>query len=55
MKARYVEKKEPDYLLFEILSILMQARTKIRNKDVKRYEDKLQVIIDELYAELKGM
>jgi hypothetical protein len=55
MKPRYRERPEPDYVLFEVLNIFLQARTKLRNKDVKRFEDKLQVIIDELYSELKGM
>jgi hypothetical protein len=55
MKPRYRERPEPDYVLFEVLNIFLQARTKLRNKDIKRYEDKLQVIIDELYSELKGM
>jgi hypothetical protein len=55
MKTKYQQRKEPDYLLYEILSILMQARTKIRNKNVKRVEDQLQVIIDSIVEELKRM
>lgn len=52
---KYAQRTEPDYVLFEVLQTLLTARSKIRAKDVKRYEDKLQLIIDQLYAELKGM
>jgi len=55
LQTKYAQRKEPDYVLYEILSILIETRTKLRNKDVKRFEDQLQVIIDQLYAELKGM
>jgi hypothetical protein len=55
LQTKYAQRKEPDYVLYEILSILIETRTKIRNKDVKRFEDQLQVIIDGLYAELKNM
>lgn len=54
-KPKYVTRREPDYVLFEVLQALLTARAKIRSKDSKKYEDKLQVIINELYAELKGM
>jgi hypothetical protein len=49
------EKREEDYILYEVLSILLTTRRQIRNKDVKRYEDKLQAIIDELTKELKAI
>jgi len=55
LQTKYAQRREPDYVLYEILSILIEARTKLRNKDVKRFEDQLQVIIDGLYSELKGM
>jgi hypothetical protein len=55
MQTKYAQRREPDYVLYEILSILIETRTKLRNKDVKRFEDQLQTIIDGLYAELKGM
>lgn len=55
LQTKYAQRTEPDYVLFEILQTLLTARSKIRAKDVKRYEEKLQAIIDELYAELKGM
>lgn len=55
LQTKYAQRREPDYVLFEVLQTLLNARSKIRSKDVKRYEDKLQVIIDELYQELKGM
>jgi hypothetical protein len=55
LQTKYALRREPDYVLYEILSILIETRTKLRNKDVKRFEDQLQVIIDQLYAELKGM
>ena len=55
LQTKYTQRREPDYVLFEVLQALLTARSKIRSKDVKRYEDKLQVIIDQLYAELKGM
>jgi hypothetical protein len=55
MKVRYREKTEPDYVLFEILSILIEARSKIRNKNVKRFEDQLQVVIDAVYQDLRDM
>ena len=55
LQTKYTERSEPDYVLFEVLQALLTARSKIRSKDIKRYEDKLQVIIDQLYAELKGM
>jgi hypothetical protein len=55
LQTKYVQRTEPDYVLFEILQALITARAKIRTKDNKRYEDKLQTIIDQLYAELKGM
>jgi hypothetical protein len=55
LQTKYAQRTEPDYVLFEVLQALLTARSKIRSKDVKRYEDKLQVIIDQLYAELKGM
>ena len=55
MKPRNRERPEPDYVLFEVLQTLLTARSKIRAKDVKLYEEKIQSIIDELYAELKGM
>ncbi len=55
LQTKYAQRREPDYVLYEILSILIETRTKLRNKDVKRFEDQLQVIIDQLYAELKGM
>jgi hypothetical protein len=53
LQTKYAQRKEPDYVLYEILSILIETRSKLRNKDVKRFEDQLQVIIDGLYAELK--
>jgi ribosomal protein S18 len=55
LQTKYAQRTEPDYILFEILQALITARSKIRSKDVKRYEEKLQAIIDELYAELKGI
>jgi hypothetical protein len=55
LQTKYAQRREPDYVLYEILSILIETRTKLRNKDVKRFEDQLQVIIDGLYSELKGM
>ena len=55
LQTKYAQRREPDYVLFEILQALLTARSKIRSKDIKRYEDKLQSIIDELYAELKGI
>lgn len=55
LQTKYAQRREPDYVLYEILSILIETRTKLRNKDVKRFEDQLQKIIDGLYAELKGM
>jgi hypothetical protein len=55
LQTKYAQRHEPDYVLFEVLQTLLNARSKIRSKDVKRYEDKLQLIIDELYAELKGI
>jgi hypothetical protein len=55
LQTKYAQRREPDYVLFEVLQTLLTARSKIRSKDVKRYEDKLQLIIDQLYAELKGM
>jgi hypothetical protein len=55
LQTKYTQRREPDYVLFEILQALLTARSKIRSKDIKRYEDKLQAIIDELYAELKGI
>jgi hypothetical protein len=55
LQTKYALRKEPDYVLYEILSILIETRAKLRNKDVKRYENKLQLIIDQLYAELKGI
>jgi hypothetical protein len=55
LQTKYAQRTEPDYVLFEILQALITARAKIRTKDNKRYEDKLQTIIDQLYAELKGM
>ena len=55
LQTKYALRREPDYVLYEILSILIETRSKLRNKDVKRFEDKIQIIIDQLYAELKGM
>jgi hypothetical protein len=55
LQTKYAQRREPDYVLFEVLQALLAARAKIRAKDNKRYEDKLQVIIDELYQELKGI
>ncbi len=55
LQTKYAQRREPDYVLYEILSILIETRTKLRNKDVKRFEDQLQTIIDGLYSELKGM
>jgi hypothetical protein len=55
LQTKYAQRNEPDYVLFEVLQALLTARNKIRAKDIKRYEDKLQLIIDQLYAELKGM
>lgn len=55
LQTKYAQRREPDYVLFEVLQALLAARAKIRSKDNKRYEDKLQVIIDELYQELKGI
>jgi hypothetical protein len=55
LQTKYAQRTEPDYVLFEILQALLTARAKIRSKDNKRYEDKLQTIIDQLYAELKGL
>jgi len=55
LETKYAQRREPDYVLFEVLQALLTARSKIRSKDIKRYEDKLQLIIDELYQELKGM
>lgn len=55
LETKYAQRREPDYVLFEVLQALITARAKIRAKDIKRYEEKLQAIIDELYAELKGM
>jgi hypothetical protein len=55
LQTKYAQRREPDYVLFEVLQTLLTARSKIRSKDIKRYEDKLQAIIDELYLELKGM
>jgi hypothetical protein len=55
LQTKYSQRREPDYVLFEVLQALLAARAKIRSKDNKRYEDKLQVIIDELYQELKGI
>ena len=55
LQTKYSQRREPDYVLFEILQALLTARAVIRNKDNKYFEDKLQPIIDELYAILKGM
>ena len=55
LQTKYAQRREPDYVLFEVLQTLLTARSKIRAKDVKLYEEKIQSIIDELYAELKGM
>lgn len=55
LQTKYSQRREPDYVLFEILQALLTARGVIRNKDNKYFEDKLQPIIDELYAILKGM
>lgn len=55
LQTKYAQRTEPDYVLFEVLQALITARAKIRAKDIKRYEDKLQIIIDQLYAELKGI
>jgi hypothetical protein len=55
LQTKYAQRTEPDYVLFEVLQALLTARSKIRAKDIKRYEEKLQAIIDELYAELKGI
>jgi len=55
LQTKYTQRREPDYVLFEILQALLTARSVIRNKDNKYFEDKLQPIIDELYAILKGM
>jgi hypothetical protein len=55
LQNKYAQRREPDYVLFEILQALLTARGVIRNKDNKYFEDKLQPIIDELYAILKGM
>ncbi len=56
LQVKYAQRKEPDYLLYEILSILIEARTKIRNKNAgSRYESMIQNIVDQLYAELKAM
>ena len=55
LQTKYAQRREPDYVLFEVLQTLLNARSKIRSKDIKRYEEKLQAIIDELYAELKGI
>lgn len=55
LQSRYAQRREPDYVLFEILQALLAARAKIRAKDNKRYEEKLQTIIDELYQELRGI
>lgn len=55
LQTKYAQRREPDYVLFEILQALLTARGVIRNKDNKYFEDKLQPIIDELYAILKGM
>lgn len=55
LQTKYTQRREPDYVLFEILQALLTARAVIRNKDNKYFEDKLQPIIDELYAILKGM
>lgn len=54
-ETKYAQRTEPDYVLFEVLQALLTARSKIRNKDNKKYENKLQTIIDELYLELKGL
>lgn len=55
LQTKYAQRTEPDYVLFEVLQALLTARSKIRSKDNKKYEDKLQTIIDELYLELKGI
>lgn len=56
LQTKYTQRKEPDYVLYEILSILMEARTKIRNKNTgSKYESMIQNIVDQLYAELKAM
>jgi len=55
LRTKYALRREPDYVLFEILQALITARGVIRNKDNKYFEDKLQPIIDELYALLKGI
>jgi|LakMenE01Jun11ns_1017448.scaffolds.fasta_scaffold9923524_2 hypothetical protein len=55
LETKYAHRREPDYVLFEILQALLAARAKIRAKDNKRYEEKLQTIIDELYQELRGI
>jgi len=55
LQTKYSQRREPDYVLFEILQALLTARGVIRSKDNKYFEDKLQPIIDELYAILKGM
>ena len=55
LQVKYAEKREPDYVLFEVLQALTAARNKIRDLKVKRYEEPLQKIIDQLYAELRSM
>jgi len=55
LQTKYTLRHEPDYILFEILQALLNARSVIRSKNNKYFEDKLQTIIDELYSILKGI
>ena len=55
LQTKYSERPEPDYVLFEILQALTTARNKIRDLKVTRYEEPVQKIIDQLYAELRSM
>lgn len=55
LQVKYAEKREPDYVLFEILQALTAARNKTRDLQVERYEKPIQQILDQLYAELRGM
>jgi hypothetical protein len=55
LQVKYAEKREPDYVLFEILQALTTARNKIRRLEVPRYEQPVQQILDKLYEELRNM
>jgi len=55
LQVKYAEKREPDYVLFEVLQALTAARNKIRRLEVKRYEEPVQQILDQLYEELRKM